>query len=167
MAKLKNEDGFTLIELVVVAVVTAILMALFYAGTNLTGDRAAALGRKLVSDLRYAQQLSNATQTRHGVTFNSSTQYTVFKSNDSTVPTTDPVLGNNFVISMTGDFANVTLSNTLTSGIVRFDSVGVPYEGANGSQTALATARTITVSGGGSTVKTITIEPNTGKIWMN
>jgi hypothetical protein len=76
-------------------------------------------------------------------------------------------MGSSYVVNMTGNFVSVTLSNTLTGGIVRFDSVGIPYQGADGSQAALASAQTITVSAGGSTVKTITIEASTGKVWMN
>jgi prepilin-type N-terminal cleavage/methylation domain-containing protein len=166
MTKLKREGGFTLIELVTVVLATAILMALFYAGTNLTGDRAAAAGRRLVSDLRYAQQLANATQARSGVALTASS-YTVFTSNSSATAATDPLKGGSYVVNMTGDFASVTLSNSLTGGIVRFDSLGIPYQGTDGSQTALAAAQTITVSSGASSIKTITIEPVTGKVWMN
>ena len=162
-----NRQGFTLIELVLLILILAILAAVLYPKGDINTVRAATVARKLLSDLRYAQQLANATQTRHGVNFNSSTQYTVFKNNDSGVPATDPMKSGNYVVNMTGDFAGATLSNTLTGGIVRFDSLGIPYEGANGSQAALAAARTITVSAGAGAIKTITIEPNTGQVWMN
>jgi prepilin-type N-terminal cleavage/methylation domain-containing protein len=162
-----QKKGFTLVELVVALFVLAVLLLMAIPQLNLSGNRAASAARKLLSDLRYAQQLANATQTRHGVNFNSSTQYTVFKSDDSAVAAADPLKGGNFVVGMNGDFAGVTLSNNFTGGIIRFDSLGVPYEGANGSQTALSAARTISVAAGGSTVKTITIEPTTGKVWMN
>ena len=161
-----NRRGFTLIELVLLILIIAILAAVLYPKGDINTIRAAAVARKLLSDLRYAQQLANATQARHGVNFNSATQYTVFKNNDSGIAATDPMKSGSYVVNMTGDFAGATVSNTLTSGIVRFDSLGIPYEGANGSQAALAAARTITVSAAG-TVKTITIEPNTGQVWMN
>jgi prepilin-type N-terminal cleavage/methylation domain-containing protein len=166
MTKLKSTRGFTLIELALVILLIAFLAAVFTVGTDLTGDRAAALGRKLVSDLRYAQQLANSTQARSGVVL-SSTSYTIFTSNSSATPATNPFKGTSYVVNMTGDYANVTLSNTLTGGIVRFDSLGIPYQGTDGSQTALAAAQTITVSSGSGSVKTITIEANTGKVWMN
>lgn len=147
--------------------IVAILAAVLYPKADISTIRAATVARKLLSDLRYAQQLANATQTRHGVIFNSTTQYTVFKNNDSGVPGTDPMKGGNYVVNMTGDFAGTTLSNTLTGGIVRFDSVGIPYEGTNGSQAVLAAARTITINSSTGSVKTITIVPTTGQVTMN
>jgi len=167
MHRIIGHRGFTLIELVLIILVTVIIAFAVIPRFDLTSSRAASAARKLLSDLRYAQQLANATQARHGVNFNSASQYTVFKNNDSAVPATDPMKGGSYIVNMTGDFTGVTLLNTLTSGIVRFDSIGIPYEGTNGSQVTLAVARTITVSAGGSTVKTITIEPKTGKVWMN
>lgn len=164
---MKREKGFTLIELVIIILIIATLGALALPMFDLTGSRAAAAGRKLLSDLRYAQQLANATQSRSGVILNSSTQYTVFQNNDSGIAATDPLKGGNYIVNMNGDFSGVTLSNTFTGNIVRFDSLGVPYEGTNGSQSSLGSAKTISVIAGGVPVKTITVEPATGKIWMN
>jgi Tfp pilus assembly protein FimT len=164
MRRITGHRGFTLIELVLIILITVILVFAMIPRFDLSGNRAASAARKLVSDLRYAQQLANATQVRNGVIFNSATQYMVFTSNDSSIPATDPLKGGSYIVNMAGDYAGVTLSNSLTSGIVRFDSLGTPYEGTNGSQTALAAARTITVSAGGSIVRTITIQPNTGSI---
>jgi len=166
MRRTVGQSGFTVIELVLTILITIMIAATAISQFNLTGDRAASAGRKLLSDLRYAQQLANATQARSGVALSGSS-YTVFTSNSSASPATDPLNGGSYVVNMTGNFASVTLSNTLTGGIVRFDSLGVPYQGTDGSQTALAAAQTITVSSGASSIKTITIEANTGKVWMN
>ncbi len=63
---------------------------------------------------------------------------------------------------MTGRFSGVTLSQTFTNSILKFNSLGTPYQGS-GSGTALGAAATITVAGTGGD-RTVTVEPNTGKV---
>jgi hypothetical protein len=129
--------------------------------------RAATVARKLVSDLRYAQQLANTTQIRSGVALTAGS-YTVFTNDSSATPATDPFKGGSYIVNMMGDFAGVSLTwSGISSGIVRFNSLGVPYEGADGAQTPLAAAGAINVQVGATVVKTITVAPTTGQITMN
>lgn len=173
----RDTRGFTLIELVVIILLVAAMAALFYPKTNLTDTRAASAARKLEADLRYAQQLVNTTQVRSGVRLlltadplcTPNLGYAVFTGNVSTNTATDPFTGAGYFVCMTGNFAGVTLTpgGGLPSGIVRFDSLGLPYDGADAAPPApLAATGTITVSGG-TVVMTITIQPTTGQITMN
>ncbi len=157
-----------MIEMVLVVILTAFLAVLFYSMTDLTADRAGAAGRKLLADLRYAQQLANTTQSRSGVSLTAGS-YSVFTNNASASTATDPFTGGLYNVPMTGNFAGVglTWSANITSNIIRFDSAGVPYVGIDGAQTALAAAGTINVRSGVTVIKTITIQPTTGQITMN
>lgn len=167
MRRIIGQRGFTLIELVVIILITAIIAFVMIPRSDLTGNRAASAARKLLSDIRYAQQLANTTQSRSGVAF-AAGSYTVFTNNSSGTPATDPLKGGNYVVNMTGDFAGVTLTmNNIDNNIVRFDSLGVPYEDTDGAQNTLDGNETIDVKVGATVVKTITIVPSTGQVTMN
>ena len=168
MQTITGQRGFTLIELVLIILVTVIIAFVVIPRFDLTGDRAASAARKLVSDLRYAQQLANTTQSRSGVTLVSATSYRVFTNNLSGIPATDPLTGSQYIVSMAGDFAGGTLTmNNIDNNIVRFDSLGVPYESTDGAQNTLDGNETIDVKNCTTVIKTITIAPTTGLITMN
>ncbi len=168
MRKITGQRGFTLIEVVLIILITVIIAFIVIPRSDLTGNRAASAARKLLSDLRYAQQLANTTQSRSGVALISATSYRVFTNNLSGTPATDPLTGSPYIVSMTGNFAGVTLTmNNIDSNIVRFDTLGVPYEGADGAQNALDGNETIDVKNGATVVKTITIAPTTGQVTMD
>ncbi len=103
--RFKNpENGFTLIELVLTIVVVIILGAV--ASLNLSGLSTARLDQavnKVVSDLRYAQQLAISTQSRNGMTILSPTSYNIHVDNAGVdTPIVDPTnVGAPFVVSFT------------------------------------------------------------------
>lgn len=155
--------GYTIIELVLIIIIVGTLAYVFVPRSSIDDTRAAAAGRKLLADLRYAQQLANTTQSRSGMVITANS-YSVFTNNASASTVTDPFTGGLFTVNMTGNFAGVTLSTGITNGIVRFDSLGVPYQGTDAGQTALAAAGTINVLSGSTPIGMITIQPTTGQI---
>jgi Tfp pilus assembly protein FimT len=164
------ESGFTLIELVLIIVVVAILGAVFT--LILSGLSTAKVNNainKVVADLRYAQQLSITTQSRHGLTIDSTAQYTVHRNVPPDTAVQDPVnLGSTFVVNFDAYQQNqlngVRFSSSTpfcpgaTSNVIEFDKLGAPTDTVG---TVLTCTSTIGFAG---TTRTITIAPNTGNI---
>jgi prepilin-type N-terminal cleavage/methylation domain-containing protein len=162
-----NRGGYTLVEMVITMVIVGVLAFVFIPRSYVDNSRAGAAGRKLLADLRYAQQLSTTTQLRSGIVILAGS-YSVFTNNTSASTATDPLTGNPFIVNMTGNFAGVTLTAPgINNGIIRFDSLGIPYQGLDGGQTLLGAAETINIFSGAALIKTITIQPTTGQIAIN
>ncbi len=166
--RLKNQKGFTLVEIVVVLVVLVTLTSSVVVSMDLTGHRAAVASQQLAADLRYAQQLANARRVRHGVEVSSATSYRVFVDDGGAGTTvTSPMTGNPYIVNMSGDFNGVTLGSTLggTPPKAQFDSVGRPFDG---NSTAIgAGINTINLLAAGAVVSTVSVEPNTGMVQVN
>jgi len=64
-----RQAGFSLVELVIVIVLIGVLAVVATPRFDYTGPQAAAVSRKLIEDLRYAQSLAISTQIRHGLVF--------------------------------------------------------------------------------------------------
>ena len=161
-----REAGFTLIEIILVVMLIGIVSAVAIARFP-EFPKTGAVARRLVADIRYAKELANRLQDTGGnpccgIYFISSTQYRVFTNDNTSTAATDPHTGTAMEATMTGRFSGVTLSQTFTNSILKFNSLGTPYQGS-GSGTALAAAATITVSGTGGD-RPVTVEPNTGKV---
>ena len=156
-----RQAGFTLIEIVVVTLLIGIL-ALLAIPRFPQYPTAGVVSRRLLSDIRYAKELAGRLQTMSGIYFISSTQYRVFTNNDTNNAAKDPHTGTTYEVTMSGKLSGVTLSQTFTNSILKFDSLGTPLEGS-GSGTALGAAKTISVAGPGGP-RTVSIEPNTGKV---
>jgi prepilin-type N-terminal cleavage/methylation domain-containing protein len=154
-----GHGGFSLIEVVLVIILVGFLAAVMiprFPNFPIAGG----VARRLVSDIRYAKELAMRLQTNSGVYFVSTTEYRVFQNNDTTDLAKDPVTGTNFVVTMDGHQAGVTISQGLAGNVVKFNALGSPLDGADAP---LAAAATITVSGPGGP-RSVTVEPNTGKV---
>lgn len=175
MVILNRERGFTLVEVVLIIVLLMILAAgaLPRAG-NMAGTKAAATARKLQSDIAYAQQLAMVQNQRYRVYFNTPPQtpasgYSVVNNADGDGVwgeagefAVDPAnsVANLSVTLNAGDYAGITISAVGFSGsYVEFSTLGVPYDGGG----ALAAAKSVSVAGGGVT-RTVTVQPQTGKV---
>lgn len=161
-----REAGFTLIEIIVVIVLLGIL-ALLAIPRFPQYPKAGVAARRLLSDIRYAKELSVRFQNTGsnpccGLYIINATSYRIFSSDNTSTAVMDPHTGTAMERTMTGKFSGVTLSHTLTGNILKFNSIGTPYEGS-GAGTALGSAESITVNGPGGP-RTVTIEPNTGKV---
>jgi Tfp pilus assembly protein FimT len=168
MTRLRNERGFTLVELVMIIVLLMILAAVAIprAG-DMAGTRASAVARKLQADIVYAQSLAMTRNLPHRIYFNvnpaPASGYAVV--NDAVANgnwgadpgeiALDPANGGG-TLSVTlnaGVYAGVTISAVGFAGsFVSFNTLGVP-----------SAAGSVTVSGG-ATNQTVTVQPQTGRV---
>jgi len=160
-----SRRGFSLVELIVVMVVTAIIAAVAIpATTPLTSTRQKIAARQLTRDLGFARERSIATGIRMWVTLSPSADTYTMLQELSTAPGrasatafTDPATGRPFLQQLNfGDFIGVDLS-TVTIGTgteIGFDWLGRPMDS---SSTLLSGSGTINISGA-----TITIHPESG-----
>jgi prepilin-type N-terminal cleavage/methylation domain-containing protein len=171
-----DETGFTLIELVLTIIIVSILGAVVSIGlSGLSTARLDQAVNKVVSDLRYAQQLAISTQSRHGMTVNSTSQYTIHRDPADTAILDPANLGSNLVVNFNtyqqGQLAGVVFTSATpyyataspcggTSTQIEFNSIGAPTD-TNGN--LLACTSTIMLSYSGNT-HAITIQQNTGKL---
>lgn len=162
-----SKKGFTLIEVVLVLVIVAILAASVNIGINgISSARLNGAARRLVSDLRFAQQVAITKRIRHGIIFTANS-YTVFENDLPADPARNPQGGGDFIVDFTtGDFAGVTISTTppqttLPGLVVKFEPSGRPLDGANAALTAATNQVTLNYNG---SPKTVTITPETGRV---
>lgn len=156
---LRRQGGFTLVELVMVMVITGILAAYavgrYFAPAAVTGSSQA---QRFARDLRHAQMLAASWGRQLVVTVNAG-DYQVA----CTAPAAVPPCNNNPVIDpATGVAFNVGLQDGATlagPATVHFDSMGRPSTGA----APTAATAVYTLSAGGSSW-TITVNPVTGLV---
>ncbi|MBI3610610.1 MAG: hypothetical protein HY204_07920 [Nitrospirae bacterium] len=170
-------DGFTLIEMVLIIIVVAIMGAVI--ALNLSGlsdIKVSNAVNKVVGDLRYAQQLSITTQSRHGLTINAAQDgYSVHIHTGGAglcggePCIKDPTnLGLDFIVNFDfyqqSQLSGVRFSSPTPfcagapSNVIEFDKLGAPTDTAG---TVMNCTSTIGFSGSS---RTIMIEPNTGSL---
>ncbi|MBI3595850.1 MAG: prepilin-type N-terminal cleavage/methylation domain-containing protein [Nitrospirae bacterium] len=172
----KNENGFTLIELVLTIIIVIILATVVSLGlSGLSTARLNNAVNKVVGDLRYAQQLAISTQSRHGMTVDpSAAQYTIYRTPATAVP--DPSnLGKNLVVIFNdyqqGQLAGVVFASATpfttvppacgaARSAIEFNSIGAPTDTGG---TVLTCTYTLTLSYAGNPWQ-ITIQQNTGNL---
>jgi len=161
---MKNQHGFTLIELVVIIVLLAILAAVAIPRLgDVASTKAAATAAKIKSDIRYAQELAMTRNRSYRVYFNSApapaSGYAVVNDANNNGAwgeagefAPDPSGKGNLSVTLnSGDYAGVTASLSAGS-YISFNSLGRPTTGGGA---------TITMSPGG---YTITIFAETGAV---
>lgn len=160
----KKEAGFTLVELVLIIVILGIL-AVFAVPrmVDTTSTKAAAAARKLQSDIAYAQELAMTRNARYRVYVNSapgpSPGYAVTDSAGGIVP--DPAGGNLSIALNTGSYAGITISGGFSGSFIEFNTLGVPY---NSGGAPLGAATVLTVNANATPERTVTVQPQTGKV---
>ena len=157
--RMGREYGFSLIELVVVIVLTAILMTTFFPRASTKGSLTiAGQAYQLASDIRYVQSLSMTRGQRYCLNL-TSTGYSMTTTNCSTSVGVEHPAGVAFPITLEG----VTLS--WTNSLVTFTGKGEPYTDA-AAATALAANAVITLSGDGGP-RYVCISPATGRVFVD
>jgi prepilin-type N-terminal cleavage/methylation domain-containing protein len=153
--------GVTLIELVMVIVVLAILASTWVV-ISLGPNKLIGASNKLMSDLRYAQQLAISRQVYCGASFNiSGNSYFVYIGTTST-KATDPYSGGDLSVDYdtASEYKGVALSSTNFGDRIYFDYMGRPYDNSD----VLLSSQGAVILHLGSYSNTVQIEPNTGQV---
>lgn len=153
-----RQSGFTLLELIITLALIGILSAVAIA--RWPGDSVSLSSQivRLAEDIRYTQALAMQRSQRTRINF-AATSYTI---SDLTAATSYTHPGeSNSTISLETGF-------TLTTGntFIVFDSEGIPYSDASLPGTALSSDVTVTLTAPDSTNRTLTINPETGKVTL-
>lgn len=139
---MKNDSGFTLIEIIMVVLTIGILAFVViskYPTTEISLDTAADM---IKSDIRSVQALAIAKHEAQTLTFNSSTQYTF------------PKVGGGTETRIFGNIFRGGISLSAKPAAITFNSLGEPTADQNDS---------ITITNGSST-QTLTVLRYTGKV---
>lgn len=156
---LRNNAGFTLVELVVVILVITILAAAFFPRLPGGGIAAATAAQQVAADIRYTQNLSMTQGEKYRFTITSTTTYTISRVSNGALQM-HPVTGLT-TTTLPTNFTFGTLVN-LPSSILTFNGKGVPYTNAAGT-TLLSSQATIPLIRGSDT-KNIIVYPDTGTV---
>ena len=129
-----GQAGFTLIELIVIIMIIGLLSVYAIPRFDYASMQVAALSRKLMEDVRYAQNRSVTTQSVHGIILSNCTgglctRYTLFENGDTTDPAQNPLTGEEMIIDMAGEFSGVELATALPVLTLLFEPSGTPLGG--------------------------------------
>jgi type II secretory pathway pseudopilin PulG len=159
------KKSYTVIELIMVIVIVGILATLsiprfqsFYY-LKLNGAM-----KKVISDIRYAQQLAISRHESYNIIFNTANEaYEVRRVSDNSYAT-NPFSRGSFIVNFTSDpqYNGIKIDSTSFGGTLQFDWQGIPR---NGSGTALSAESNVVFSYQNN-VMTIYITPNTGRVKM-
>lgn len=165
---MKDKNGFSIVELIIVLVVVMILSATslvlinFYKGMKLQGA-----AEQVAEFVRYAQSQAMSETVWHGVSFevDPTDKVSVYKTN-GTIDTleSDPRnLANTMVMNTSSEYSVVIVSLTLegTGHHIEFNGLGVPYSDYSGGP---LTREADILLGTGTSRKTIAVTPNTGQV---
>ena len=144
-----NQNGFSLVELVILVGVVAIVALSVGPLPNITGAGIEAAAKKTASDIRYARTLAITVGTNHGLSFTSGAAYFIYNTSLANV-IPDPLTRQTFSEDFS-EFENVQCSTTQQ---VEFDAEGRPVLGG-GSIITLTN---------GSVTRQIQIIANTGLV---
>ena len=144
------QAGFTLIELIIVIILTAIIAA--YASSRWTNTvDLNAQAQQLVADIRYTQSLAMTKGERYRLTITTSTNsYAISSTSGSAVNNT---VTNNPITYLANGITFSTISGLAAASpyYIAFNGYGVPYKDATASTTPLTAVATITLTKGGRT----------------
>jgi MSHA pilin protein MshC len=152
---MKQESGFTIVELVAIIVLMGVLAFSFmprYPGLTIELNGQA---EQLASDIRFAQSLSMTHGARYCIFFNTAQSQYQFRNTNCTTAVVHPATGSTAYIT----FSNVTMAlNNISGTYIEFDTKGKPY-----TFTASATNATVTLTSSGDT-RSVSVSPETGRV---
>lgn len=154
----RKKYTFTLIEMVMVILLVAILSVVVVSPEN--DLRLKGVSKKLIFDIRYAQQLAISRHINCGVSFSpASNSYFVYIGNTST-KAKDPHSGADLLVDFSADnfYQAIDLVSTNFGNLIYFDSMGIPY---SSSGLPLASSGIIVLTQGNFS-RQVLITPNTG-----
>lgn len=162
--------GYTLIELVIVAVIISVLVITGYAKiSSYRYQQLRSAAERIAGDMRFAKEMAAASSKWHGMLFQAD------PTNSYSIYTTDGAADTNikfpqypaqdFIVTLNNDYQGVAISSiNIDSGTkVEFDPYGTPYTDKSGAP--IGAEGVITLTQGSSTV-TVRITPNVGRIYV-
>ncbi|OGC34141.1 hypothetical protein A2311_01880 [candidate division WOR-1 bacterium RIFOXYB2_FULL_48_7] len=168
MAEVKK--GFTLVELVMVIIVTAIMAVVIMVAINnaLRAIQFNAATEKLVSDLRYAQAMASGNGKWYGVAFEAdpTNRYSIYLLNGTSESLAEnPAhLGQTLVVNLGEQFGTLISDISIEGGgtVVEINPLGVPYTDKFGY--IISQESYVTISKDGQT-RRIFFTPESGRIY--
>lgn len=158
-----NEKGFSLIELIIVIMITAIVATVAYikwaSGPSFALPSQAEL---LADDLRYAQNLSMSRGQHYQFVFKSPAinKYQILDSNNN--PVTLPSGFLSYTLSSGITFGAINISGATNPPRIVFDGLGKPYSDIAATQPLTSTATIALIAG--SQTKVVNVSDETGRI---
>ncbi len=159
--RIQSMQGFTLIELVLVILITSLIAVFVSLQWPANHVNIGAQAEQLANDIRYTQELAMTKGQRFYLIETSNTTYQI-KNSAGTAALL--ALGKTTVTLNTG-ITFGTLTN-LPNNLIAFNGDGTPYTTSTSPGTLLASAATIPLVSGSDT-KTITISPETGRVTIS
>jgi len=163
----KEQQGYTLIELVMVMVIIAILsVAIMVSISSYKTQHLRAAADRILSDLNYAKNIAEISNKWMGITFSTvSNSYSLYETDgitDTTIKDTSNS-GRDYTIVLANDYSGVIISSVnIGSGTkVEFNPRGMPFTDKTAG--ALGSNGLITLSQGNSSA-VITIDYQSGRI---
>lgn len=154
------QAAFTLVELIVVLVLTVTLAALTLPKMDTDTFKAVTEAQRVAGAVRYAQALSMTQGERHLLQITAPRSY-VFKTASGT-QVQDPGRGTSSTVQSLDTAVSFGTLVNITSSSIGFDGRGVPYTGVS-AVTAVSLQMQVPVVAG-SVTKTVTIDPETGRV---
>lgn len=150
----KTTDGFTLVEMVLVLILTAILATTLISRFPGKIINVGAAADQVAGDIRYVQSLSMTQGRRYRINL-TSTSYTMVDTSTG-LPVPHPGTGTTAITLPSG----ITMSWTnLPNSYVAFDGRGIPYTSSTAS---LAANADISLTSDTNETRTVRVHPETG-----
>ncbi len=151
----KQIRGFTLIELILVLVITSIISTYAVIKFPSGSTSISAQANQLMADIRHTQSLAIHRGQRYRINFNNDRYW--ISSADGATLYTHPASGSTTIFLDTG------ISLASTNNFLVFDGQGKPYTNTLTPGTALAADAVITLTAA-SESRTIRVTPETGRV---
>lgn len=155
---LNRQQGFTLIEAVMVIIIIAILTVFAFSAWQGPTINLGGQAQQLANDVRYAQSLAMTKGQRYRWVKTSANTYQIQNNAGSAIL----LAGGTTTATLNSGITFGTLTN-LPNNLVNFDGRGTPYSDTATPGTALSADATIPITDSGQT-HTITISFGTGQV---
>jgi len=155
---IKNQNGFSLMELIVIVVIVGVLA--YFAVANFSDSHSKlqyqSVLKKIISDVRYARELALTEGEESRVYFDQTNNRYYLKWDDGNY-VQNPIGGGDFIVQLgEGEFSQVSItSSVFSSGWLEFDTKGTP---SNAGTSFSDSQNLVTLNN----AKSITITANTG-----